>query len=167
MNVNEFISSVDHSANQYIKTLLNPDKAKTKYEFRFNTNYETILFCNVAIIRIKSKKKEPTLELKIEDLKFYGLKDQVKLKTSDLLWATASFNNEILTKILGNINKVFERCYLSEAVEPFGCCSRYEECSDKKTCIHPDIKLASGCYYKTNLEDGRIFYGKNRNIDIE
>lgn len=167
MNVNEFVKSIDASANEYIKTLLNADKTKTKCEFRFNKNYQTILFCNVAIIRIRPTKKEINVELKIEHLESYGLQDEVKLKTSDPLWGIASFNDDILTKILGNISKVFERCYLSEAVEPFGCCSRYEECSDKRTCIHPDIKLASGCYYKTNLEDERIFYGKNRNIDVE
>lgn len=45
----------------------------------------------------------------------------------------------------------------------FGCCSRYEECSDAKTCIHPDVKFALGCQYRQNLMDGKIFYGKNAN----
>lgn len=45
----------------------------------------------------------------------------------------------------------------------FGCCSRYEACSDAKTCIHPDIKFALGCQYRQNLMDGKIFYGKNSN----
>lgn len=47
----------------------------------------------------------------------------------------------------------------------FGCCSRYEACSDAKQCIHPDALLALGCKYRQNLMDGKIFYGKNRNID--
>lgn len=46
----------------------------------------------------------------------------------------------------------------------FGCCSRYEACSDAKKCIHPDIKFALGCFYRKNLRDGKIFYGRNRNI---
>lgn len=46
----------------------------------------------------------------------------------------------------------------------FGCCSRYEECSDAKHCIHPDVMFSGMCAYKYNLKDGKIFYGKNKNI---
>ena len=45
----------------------------------------------------------------------------------------------------------------------FGCCSRYEECSNAKKCIHPDPKFALACWYRYNLLDGKIFYGQNRN----
>lgn len=46
----------------------------------------------------------------------------------------------------------------------FGCCSKYEECSDAKCCLHEDKFYAKGCYYRENLEQGKIFYGKNANI---
>lgn len=53
----------------------------------------------------------------------------------------------------------------STEYSPFDCCSRYMECSNKKSCIHPDYLYASGaCNYKKQLENGRIFYGKNRNV---
>lgn len=45
------------------------------------------------------------------------------------------------------------------------CCSRYLECSDAKTCVHPDKSFALGCGYRKILNTGRIFYGKNRNIN--
>lgn len=45
------------------------------------------------------------------------------------------------------------------------CCSRYMECSDAKTCVHPDKVFALDCGYRKILNSGRIFYGKNRNID--
>lgn len=48
--------------------------------------------------------------------------------------------------------------------ERFGCCHRYVECSDAKKCIAPDKIHAKGCIYKDNLEKGKIFYGKNKNI---
>lgn len=48
--------------------------------------------------------------------------------------------------------------------DAFGCCARYEECSDLKKCIHPDIIYATACQYRSNLEAGKIFYGKNKNI---
>lgn len=47
----------------------------------------------------------------------------------------------------------------------FGCCSRYELCSDAKTCLHPDPKFALKCWYRQNLLEGKIFYGKNKNIN--
>lgn len=45
------------------------------------------------------------------------------------------------------------------------CCSMYMECSDAKTCIHPDKAFALECGYRKILSSGRIFYGQNRNID--
>lgn len=45
------------------------------------------------------------------------------------------------------------------------CCSRYLECSNAKTCIHPDKTFALECGYRKVLNSGRIFYGENRNID--
>ena len=49
--------------------------------------------------------------------------------------------------------------------ESFGCCSRYLVCSDERKCVHPDRLFSRACSYRKNLEKGRRFYGKNRNID--
>lgn len=50
--------------------------------------------------------------------------------------------------------------------QSFGCCSKFKECSDALECVHENKLYAAGCKYrKINLENGRIFYGKNRNID--
>lgn len=48
--------------------------------------------------------------------------------------------------------------------EAFGCCSRYERCSDERKCVHDDLAYATACQYRSNLEAGKIFYGKNKNI---
>lgn len=47
----------------------------------------------------------------------------------------------------------------------FGCCSKYEQCSDERKCLHANPMYSRGCAYRYNLEAGRIFYGKNRNVD--
>jgi len=63
----------------------------------------------------------------------------------------------------------FLRKYIPQYVEDyppterFGCCHRYVECSNAKECLAPDKFHAKGCYYKNNLENGRIFYGENAN----
>ena len=46
----------------------------------------------------------------------------------------------------------------------FGCCSRYEACSDAGKCVNPDQELSTRCYYKRNLHRGKIFYGINKNV---
>ena len=42
--------------------------------------------------------------------------------------------------------------------ESFACCSRYQECSNDKKCIHPNKLYAKACKYRRNIEDGHIFY---------
>lgn len=64
-----------------------------------------------------------------------------------------SLFSDILTAILEHIQKEFD------------CCSRYMECSDAKKCIHPDRDFSLTCGYKKIMRSGKIFYGKNRNID--
>ena len=69
-----------------------------------------------------------------------------------------------LTDSVNELKEIYKYLYLNEPVDNFGCCSRYIECSDALKCINPDKKLARGCQYKDNLESGKIFYGKNKNI---
>lgn len=40
----------------------------------------------------------------------------------------------------------------------FGCCSKYKECSKAGQCLHEDKFYAKGCYYRRNLEQGKVFY---------
>lgn len=53
--------------------------------------------------------------------------------------------------------------YISKA-STFGCCSRFVECSDQKKCIHENKLYSKACAYRRNLDAGRIFYGKNKNV---
>lgn len=52
----------------------------------------------------------------------------------------------------------------SSKAKTFGCCSRFTECSDAKKCVHVNKLYSTACSYRKNLESGRIFYGKNKNI---
>ena len=56
------------------------------------------------------------------------------------------------------------RGYVSKAAR-FGCCSSFQECSDAKKCVHENKLYSKACMYRDSLDQGRIFYGKNRNID--
>ncbi len=54
--------------------------------------------------------------------------------------------------------------YVSKASR-FGCCSSFERCSNEKRCVHPNKLYSKACMYRAHLDEGRIFYGKNRNVD--
>lgn len=84
-------------------------------------------------------------------------------------------NNEIqvdeylIDDILKDTSRYKETIYLiwkelssRSTDEMFGCCSHYIECSDQKKCVK-DNDFSRNCYYRKNLEAGRIFYGKNKN----
>ena len=61
-------------------------------------------------------------------------------------------------------NSIFAALEIYEPTWIFGCCSKYEQCSDARKCVH-DYKLyAKGCQYRKNLENGLIFYGENKNV---
>ncbi len=51
-----------------------------------------------------------------------------------------------------------------EPSDKFGCCDKYIECSNAKKCLHNNLFYAKACYYRKNLESGKIFYGENKNI---
>ncbi|MCI6831019.1 MAG: 3'-5' exoribonuclease [Clostridiales bacterium] len=59
--------------------------------------------------------------------------------------------------------EMYEYCLFNSA-DGFDCCSRYEQCSDAKQCIHPDQTFAGGCRYRQRLRKGIIYYGRNRNV---
>lgn len=94
------------------------------------------------------------LELKISNIKI----------DSNLMYAKFNVSNiEDINKINEEIQFVFKKLFIDyiKSNLSFGCCSRYIECSDSLKCVNPDIKLKLGCQYKTNLDNKRIFYGKN------
>lgn len=46
----------------------------------------------------------------------------------------------------------------------FGCCSKYNECSNARKCLHENPFYSLSCIYRSHLENGEIFYGVNRNV---
>lgn len=104
-----------------------------------------------------------------------GNKTLVKVDIAKCVTIIDSINNknltfktsDSLTVIKNNINVIIESYfhYMRESDgDKFGCCSSYLECSNKKICVKND-NFSRNCYYRKNLELGKIFYGKNRNID--
>lgn len=60
---------------------------------------------------------------------------------------------------------ILHKLSIYKSKNSFSCCSQFEKCSDKGHCVHENLLYSSGCYYRMHLDDGEIFYGKNRNVD--
>ena len=61
--------------------------------------------------------------------------------------------------------EIIEKIYVGTFnFEPFGCCSRYKECSELRRCIHPHNFYATACQYRKNLESEKNFYGIDKSV---
>lgn len=93
----------------------------------------------------------------------YDVKFKANKNGNNFYQLTLSLSDEHLYDYIMSLVAYCIKNYRSNS--DFGCCSRFTECSDAKECIHENKLYATGCKYRQNLENGRIFYGKNRNID--
>ena len=122
--------------------------------------------------RVKLTKKTKYVTIREKNREYFN--DYIN--SHGIVPATVKENNDIWIRLpISSVADVLEMVEPISAVymtiladfggERFGCCSRYEQCSDTKECIHPDFILSRACAYRRNLEEGRIFYGKHRNRD--
>ena len=130
------------------------DSAQLRFDAR--KSYCSILFGSSVLARLSGggspslsilRAKTPIPEA-AEDGNFY------KLSLRELSEATRYLPQmqEALQSILDRIPK------------DFSCCSRYQECSDKRACTNPNRDQALRCGYRKALHKGNIFYGENRNV---
>lgn len=112
---------------------------------------------------------EDNLELLIRKHQFDSLKlpttANIKNIPSDTTFTHVIFDltdANIIPYIRENI--LYCLSHYSSKARTFGCCSKFTACSDAKKCLHENKLYSTACSYRRNLEAGRIFYGKNKNI---
>lgn len=115
------------------------------------------------------QQKEGSIELLIRPIQYECIETPksatVKENKSDKNFIHVVFSEtdtSVYSYIRHNINYCLKK-YRSKS-KTFGCCSRFIQCSDALKCVHPNKLYATACTYKRNLENGNIFYGKNKNI---
>lgn len=83
---------------------------------------------------------------------------ELKVLPSDSLHTFVNVK-EINDEFEGYIKAITAFCIKSfEPADKFGCCSKYKECSDAKECLHNNLFYSKACWYRKNLEAGKIFY---------
>lgn len=105
-------------------------------------------------LRFRPYSKEGISEVGVTILDFS--ENMVKLDFSNVEESTSSFER-LLVALLASYKAAHPK-------DQFGCCHQYVECSDAGKCLHPDQIYSLSCQYRKNLENGKIFYGKNRNV---
>ena len=104
----------------------------------------------IQITKDLFQKQNPNGEIEVKEVK----------KPANCICITFSTPSNSI-EYLKEITFIFASEYIPS--ERFGCCHLYMSCSDAKRCIASDKFHARGCFYRDNLEHGRIFYGKNAN----
>lgn len=129
------------------------------FSLRKNKGYSSVYFNATLVARLHIRGKDHYASIPQswsdslpEDVSVSQLKDgRTKIRKSD------AERPEVVRAIIHAMVLHFPKEY--------DCCSRFEECSDAKQCTNPDHASALGCGYRKILASGRVFCGKNRNID--
>ena len=131
------------------------------YKMKFNSKYANFRYTKTGDVKFRVKDvviKHLSIPEHIPLVK--GTSKQDQKHTYIILSPDDSFTLDcIKSSILITLSH-----YMSEK-KSFGCCSKFNQCSDAKECVHENKLYSTACAYRRNLENGRIFYGKNRNID--
>lgn len=150
------IGRVTKEVTSYSVCIYEPEYPKTSYRKADQTR-------NSVVMNIKEKN------------------DKLELIIGLIQYEKVIYDKELETKILKsdpqNIHVYFERdandlieyikmhteyrikTYTSKT-SAFGCCSKFNACSDAKKCIHENRLYSMACSYRANLEAGKIYYGR-------
>lgn len=111
------------------------------------------------IARIKTKGETPYISLPGSSRKTLE-KYHIPFSTTKIDSFLRISIDDFLSKNDEGIQKAINDIFLNAlSFLSFGCCGRYQECSEKGECIHPDILYASAaCQYKKHLDNGENFY---------
>lgn len=147
------------------------EKLKLNDEYK-NDTFSYKIFENNILLKYNTMKKiSDFIEIRYINENIYdrikNKMENVQYKEGDLYIRISIDNIDQLDILEKEIQDIFIEMFLQymNTAESFGCCSRYEECSDEKHCVQNDVRLRCSCMYKKNLDAGRIFYGKNKNVN--
>lgn len=168
--INTNCPDCDFSFNE-LKSLSNIVKSVSVYGRKLFTVY--VGFKKNKKIRIKIDSQDIYSQKLLSSLLDEYLNDSVKcvLKQNSTFYGyeiemeeNLSTLDYFLDVLEPYIEDRYIRCWSVQAPDSFGCCSHYEECSNAKKCVLEDKEFIKRCIYRKRLFEGKVFYGKNRNV---
>lgn len=130
-----------------------------------SSGYTVVYFHNFTAFRLRMRGKQFYISLPVSFSDLIPEGFPIKRMESDPKYIRILVNQEYPIERYSDFLALVAGETVNRYPKEYDCCSRYLECSDAKTCIHPDRIMALGCGYRKILHSGRIFYGKNRNVD--
>lgn len=123
---------------------------------------------NSIVLNIKENKD--ALELLVSDIRYGDIgklegAEEKRIKSDpNTVHLLISKDSSALIPYIKKYTEYALANYVSKA-SSFGCCSSFNACSDARKCVHENKLYSKACIYRSHLDAGEIFYGKNRNID--
>lgn len=82
----------------------------------------------------------------------------------DKFYTVKELSPEQMELLCQQLLELKRKTFRETIMETFACCNDFNRCSDAKQCLHPDDRFFNGCYYRQALENGQVFFGRNRNV---
>lgn len=157
-------SAVDAIKSAMRKTLQDNWLDESYLSVEQRKGYQSVLFNGASVVVRISSSPKPALSVPTSVLlsteSYYSMVDKPHSDYTKIKMGTFEDINQYVYMLQEILQIVIDRF-----PKDFDCCSRYLACSDAKRCVHPDTEFSLKCGYRKILRRGRIFYGKNRNID--
>lgn len=118
------------------------------------SGYISVLFANSVIAQIRSSRNS----------EYVVVQCPLPNDTPILRETGGRLKIEFETALRPNVASAIIVAAIRALPKTYDCCSAYMECSDARRCVKMSAS-ALGCGYRRALSEGRIFYGKNRNVD--
>lgn len=158
-----------------VKEINNPEYSKHLIVVKLKDETISIRAKSFLCAKVKLSKKVRFIEVRTKNIELFKdfiashdalVSDADEQPTEDTKeWSRITISNlDDVISLAKPICIVFMLVLSELGGERFGCCARYVQCSDALKCVNPDFIMSLACAYKRNLEAGRIFYGKNKNI---
>ena len=147
--------------NQLLADVREGEKDDDLFSWNATSNGRSYSFYGTKVFEFtprKNKMVNSKLKVAPEVLKTMG----IEAEAYSVLVIVTDTEMNAFVDALKKRKRILFRNLISET---FGCCNDFMRCSEAEACIHQDDRFYNGCTYRTNLEQGRIFYGSKRNID--
>ncbi len=148
-NIPENFISIEENLNSSQTIWLLEPVTEKKSKFVFNYS-----------IKGKTNKKYFCFEITNTLVPYIKIPQDAKIKTlkSNKIHTFINFenwNDNVINFMKDSISYCVNHF---EPADKFGCCSKYKECSKAKKCLHDNLFYSKACWYRKNLESGKIFY---------
>ena len=168
MNDSSFLKSYAFGGSDYetiyrgILDMTGEDE--TNVVLKLNKTGASIFMYGSLAFSVRINSRTQRLDTKVNAARDYVDKIDGASYSNDTAHFPIATTPESCAAVSDMVNAVCDE--LREAVTgvAFGCCNDFILCSDAGHCLKAKDPDYNGCQYRKNLEAGRIFYGKNRNV---